>query len=124
MPWEPLSPRQSVHKLTVSLQDQAQVDTLIPLLALRLDSVQGAIIRASEIVNESIQRFEMAEKDLLQRYSKDSKTKEDISKFIDGAKYACTANLNWRYVFPSIFSPGSKSSLPASTKVLLGDITS
>lgn len=88
-----------IRKLTASIQDQSQVDTLIPLLALRLGTVQKAITSASEIVRESIKRFEAAEKELLERYS-DSKVQEDIRKFIDGSKYACTANLNWRYVPP------------------------
>lgn len=69
---------------------------MIPLLALRLGSVQKAIDRAVEMVHASIQRLEAAEKELLDRYSADQKVCADIRKFVDGSKYACTANLNWR----------------------------
>jgi hypothetical protein len=88
-----------------ALQDQSQIDTLIPLLALKLGSVQEAINRATEITRESIERFEAAEKRLIEKYT-DEKTQEDIRKFINGSKYASTANLNWRYVFsPTLTSP-------------------
>jgi len=77
--------------------DQSQIDTLIPLLVVKLGSVQAAIDRATEITRESIERFEAAEKRLMEKYT-DEKTQEDIRKFIDGAKYASTANLNWSLI--------------------------
>lgn len=58
--------------------------------------MQKAIDRAVEITHESILRLEAAEQALLKRYSADPKVRADLVKFIDGAKYACTANLNWR----------------------------
>ncbi|KAK6950950.1 hypothetical protein Daesc_007478 [Daldinia eschscholtzii] len=78
--------------------EQSQVDSLIPLLSLQLGSVQAAVNYAVEIVHSSVLRFEAAEKRILQRYSSMSEICEDIRKFIDGCKYAATANLNWRYV--------------------------
>ncbi|KAI0186077.1 isoprenoid synthase domain-containing protein [Xylaria flabelliformis] len=51
--------------------DQSQVDTLIPLLSVRLGSVQAAISKATEMLHNNIQVY------------------------IDSCKYACTANLNW-----------------------------
>ncbi|OTB16541.1 hypothetical protein K445DRAFT_21496 [Daldinia sp. EC12] len=75
--------------------EQSQVDSLIPLLSLQLGSVQAAINYAVEIVHSSVQRFEAAEKRILQRYSSMPDLCGDIRKFIDGCKYAATANLNW-----------------------------
>ncbi|KAI1380799.1 isoprenoid synthase domain-containing protein [Hypoxylon crocopeplum] len=74
----------------------SQTDSLVPLLSLRLGSVQAAITHAVDIVQSSILRFEAAERQILERYSPTPKVQDDIRKFIDGCKYACTANLNWR----------------------------
>ncbi|XXH02823.1 hypothetical protein Hte_009210 [Hypoxylon texense] len=76
---------------------QSQVDTLIPLLVVRLGSVQAAVDYATDMIRSSIQRLEVAEKDILNRYETDPKA-QDIQRYIDGCKFACTANLNWRSV--------------------------
>ncbi|KAL7623302.1 hypothetical protein AAE478_006983 [Parahypoxylon ruwenzoriense] len=81
--------------IVYGFQAQSQTDSLIPLLSVQL-GVQGAIDRATDIVRLSVQRFEEAEKRILERYSSIPKVQEDILKFVDGCKYACTANLNWR----------------------------
>ncbi|KAI0169403.1 isoprenoid synthase domain-containing protein [Hypoxylon sp. FL1284] len=73
---------------------QSQVDTLIPLLVVRLGSVQAAVDYATDTVRSSIQRLEAAEKDMLSRYEADPKV-QDIQRYIDGCKVACTANLKW-----------------------------
>ncbi|KAI1395231.1 terpenoid synthase [Hypoxylon fuscum] len=75
---------------------QSQVDSLIPLLAPQLGSAQAAINHAVEIVQSSIQRFEQAEKQILEGYAQEPEVYEDVRKFIEGCKYACTSNLNWR----------------------------
>ncbi|OTA70327.1 terpenoid synthase [Hypoxylon sp. EC38] len=77
---------------------QSQVDSLVPLLSLELGSVQAAINQAVDIVRSSIQRFDTAESEILKRYSTMPKVQEDIHKFIDGCKFACTSNLNWSLV--------------------------
>ncbi|KAI1140476.1 terpenoid synthase [Hypoxylon sp. FL0543] len=75
---------------------QSQVDSLVPLLSLELGSVQAAVNQAVDIVKSAIQRFDAAETEVLERYAATPEVQEDIRKVIDGCKYACTANLNWR----------------------------
>ncbi|KAI1389854.1 terpenoid synthase [Hypoxylon trugodes] len=77
---------------------QSQVDSLVPLLTLQLGSVQGAMDHAVDMVRTSVRRLDAAEAQILRRYASTPKVQEDILKFIDGCKYACTSNLNWRYV--------------------------
>ncbi|KAK7911630.1 terpenoid synthase [Apiospora marii] len=79
-------------------QAQSQVDTLIPLLFLELGSIQAAIDHGAEMVKASIGRFEAAEENLLARYSDRPNSGRALKDYIDGCKYACTANLNWRQV--------------------------
>lgn len=79
------------------IQYQSQVDSLIPLLVKDLDSVQGAVDHSSGLIIQSVQALDEAEEILKERYGSDAKYKE-MCQFIDGCKYACTANLNWRYV--------------------------
>ncbi|KAI0892300.1 terpenoid synthase [Annulohypoxylon nitens] len=74
---------------------QSQVDSLVALLSLELGSVQTAMNHAVEIVRSATYRLEAAETDLLERYSSMPKVQEDIRKFVEGCKYACTSNLNW-----------------------------
>ncbi|KAI2638861.1 terpenoid synthase [Hypomontagnella submonticulosa] len=78
--------------------EQSQVDSLVPLLCIQLGSVQEAMNRAVEIVRSAIERFDTAEKQILDRYSATPEVQNDIRKFIDGCKYACTANINWSLV--------------------------
>ncbi|XDG04251.1 hypothetical protein ABKA04_003866 [Annulohypoxylon sp. FPYF3050] len=77
---------------------QSQVDSLVALLSLELGSVQTAMNHAVEIVRSATYRLEAAETDLLERYSSVPKVQENIRKFVEGCKYACTSNLNWRQV--------------------------
>ncbi|KAI0833178.1 terpenoid synthase [Hypoxylon sp. FL0890] len=79
-------------------QAQSQVDSLVPLLSLELGSVQAAINQAVDIVRSSIERFDAAEMEILERYSATPEVQEDIRKSIDGCKYACTSNLNWSLI--------------------------
>ncbi|TRX88218.1 hypothetical protein FHL15_010907 [Xylaria flabelliformis] len=76
--------------------DQTQVDTLIPLLSMRLGSVQAAISKATDMVCSSIERFEAMERQLLQSCMANPQLHNNIQVYIDSCKYACTANLNWR----------------------------
>ncbi|KAK8113060.1 terpenoid synthase [Apiospora sp. TS-2023a] len=77
---------------------QSQVDSLIPLLFLELGSTQAAIDRGADMVKASIGRFEAAEEGLLARYSNSPDSGRVLKDYIDGCKYACTANVNWRQV--------------------------
>ncbi|KAI1462518.1 terpenoid synthase [Annulohypoxylon moriforme] len=74
---------------------QSEVDSIVALLSLELGSVQAAVNHAVEIVRSATRRLEAAEKDILERYPSMPGFQEDIRKFVDGCKYACTANLNW-----------------------------
>ncbi|KAI0533791.1 terpenoid synthase [Xylaria digitata] len=75
--------------------DQSQVDTLIPLLSMRLGSVQAAIGKATDMVRSSIERFEAMERQLLQSCLSNPQLHDNVRIYIDSCKYACTANLNW-----------------------------
>ncbi|KAI0543192.1 terpenoid synthase [Xylaria digitata] len=77
---------------------QSQADTLIPLLFLKLRSVQAAIDEATLMVSRSIDRLEAAENEILSQYSTSPKTQDMIQTHIDACKLACTANLNWSLV--------------------------
>ncbi|KAI2778757.1 isoprenoid synthase domain-containing protein [Daldinia loculata] len=74
---------------------QSQLDTLIPLLMLESRSIQDAIDHAANIVSSSIKRFESAEEEILAQYSSMPNAHEDLRKFLEGCKCACTANLKW-----------------------------
>ncbi|KAI2473190.1 terpenoid synthase [Annulohypoxylon bovei var. microspora] len=74
---------------------QSQVDSLVALLSLELGSVQAAINHAVDIVRSAVHRLEAAESEILERYSSMPKTHEDIRRFVEACKYACTSNLNW-----------------------------
>ncbi|KAI1268955.1 terpenoid synthase [Xylariaceae sp. FL1019] len=71
------------------------VDSVIPLLMVTLESAQAAIERAEVIVESSVQALDRAAEELLAREFSSPGVHEDMRKFIDGIKYACTANLNW-----------------------------
>ncbi|KAF2964683.1 hypothetical protein GQX73_g8904 [Xylaria multiplex] len=78
------------------LSAQSQADTLVPLLFLKLKSVQAAIDEAALMVSRSIDRLDAAENEILAQYSTSPKTQDMIQTHIDACKFACTANLNWR----------------------------
>ena len=48
------------------------------------------------MTKSAVQRFELAEKDIKARYASHPKLLNDLTMFIDGCKYACTGNMNWR----------------------------
>ncbi|KAI0159689.1 terpenoid synthase [Xylariaceae sp. FL1272] len=71
------------------------VDSVIPLLMVTVGSAQAAIERAEVIVRSSVQALDRAAEQILEREFSSPEVHEDVRKFIDGIKYACTANLNW-----------------------------
>ncbi|KAI1505048.1 isoprenoid synthase domain-containing protein [Biscogniauxia marginata] len=75
--------------------EQSQTDSLIPLLFLELGSIQGAMNHATEMIKSAVRNFDEAEKAILAQYSADLNVQEDIRKFVEAIKYACTSNLNW-----------------------------
>jgi hypothetical protein len=74
---------------------QRQADSLIPLLTLRVDSVQDAVEISVDIVKSAIRSFDMLSDQLLQRYAADVKLREPLVKLIEAYRYACTGNLDW-----------------------------
>ncbi|KAK8115749.1 hypothetical protein PG984_012251 [Apiospora sp. TS-2023a] len=76
--------------------NQSQVDTLIPLLFVELQSAQGAVDNAVAALRASIERFETAERHIVSSHASNPELQLRLGKFIDGCKYAVTANLNWR----------------------------
>ncbi|KAI5922917.1 isoprenoid synthase domain-containing protein [Camillea tinctor] len=75
--------------------EQSQTDSLIPLLYLKFGSIQKAMNHATDMIKTAIGNFDKAEKALLAEYSSDPAIQEDIRKFVEATKYACTSNLNW-----------------------------
>ncbi|KAF2653977.1 terpenoid synthase [Lophiostoma macrostomum CBS 122681] len=75
-----------------------QTDSLIPLLALELGSVQAALDDASRMMQDSVELIDKAADSLLARYGHDASVHANLQKFVDGCKYACTGNLNWSLV--------------------------
>ncbi|PVI05614.1 terpenoid synthase [Periconia macrospinosa] len=75
-----------------------QTDSLIPLLAVELGSVQSALDVASKMLQDSVIAIDAAADALLARHARDTALCANLQKFIDGCKYACTANLNWSVV--------------------------
>lgn len=63
--------------------------------------MQSSMDLAISMIYRSVEQFEAAEKELLQRYAS-SPVLVNIRNFVDGCKYACTGNLNWRYVLHSM----------------------
>ncbi|KAL8989222.1 MAG: hypothetical protein Q9169_008404, partial [Polycauliona sp. 2 TL-2023] len=84
---------------------QSQVDSLIPLLYERYGTLEAAMDRAQEMLDESIAAFELAAERLLVRYAEDEGLQLKLQQFIHGCQCACTANVNWsldtgRYKLP------------------------
>lgn len=82
--------------LLFQIQDNQEVDSLVPLLFLRTGNVQTAVDQATDMVKASIRRLDAAERELLELYASDAALSEDIAKFVESCKYACTGNLIWR----------------------------
>ena len=61
---------------------------------------------AVEILNEAIAAFEVSSRQLLDRQSCEKDVHLELEKFIHGCRCACTANMNWRSVFPICSSLG------------------
>ena len=79
----------------ILLQEQGQVDSLIPILFMKHGTLDVALAKAADIIYASIAKLEESAQQLLEKYSSDTETCEKISKFVYGCKCACTANLNW-----------------------------
>jgi hypothetical protein len=63
---------------------------------IELGSIDAAMEKTIEFVASMIERFDAAEARLLDRYGDDRNLRQQLQRFIDGAKYYCTGNLTWR----------------------------
>ena len=82
--------------ITKQNQAQGQVDTLIPILFYRYKDAQLAIDAAIVLLETAVANFEQAANALLTNHTQDDEVATKLGNFIDGCRYACTANLNWR----------------------------
>ncbi|ERF73584.1 hypothetical protein EPUS_07518 [Endocarpon pusillum Z07020] len=78
---------------------QCQVDSLIPLLYVVHDrDAEVAEDAAIEMLRDAITRFNIVASALLEDNAGEKVVKADLVRFIDSCRYACTGNLNWRWV--------------------------
>lgn len=88
--------------LKTTTQAQNQVDSLIPLLYIAHNhDIQAAMTDATQILKNAIAQFDTAAINLLDDVAHEDDASEainDVRRFIDSCRYACTANLNWRWV--------------------------
>ena len=59
---------------------------------------QAVMDAAIEMLRDAIARFNLAANALLEDNAGDKVVKADLVRFIDSCRYACTGNLNWRWV--------------------------
>ncbi|KAL1850514.1 hypothetical protein Plec18170_006799 [Paecilomyces lecythidis] len=72
------------------------VDSVIPILYVKLGSLEAAMDNTAGFIASMIRRFDEAEERLLQRYcTADDDLQLQLRKFIVGAKQYCTGNLKW-----------------------------
>ncbi|KAJ2973686.1 hypothetical protein NUW58_g8876 [Xylaria curta] len=76
------------------------VDSLIPLLTVELGSAQAAIEHACHTIRFSVHAIDLAAERILAREFSTPGLRDDIRKFIDGAKYLITSSLSWSLVTP------------------------
>ena len=79
-----------------NVQEQGQVDSLIPLLFYDCRNAQTAADVGIAFYETAVGNFEKASHSLLRTVAGDDALSQRVSRFIEGCKYACTANLNWR----------------------------
>ena len=84
------------QKLIPKPQEQKQVDSLIPILFHNCSDAQTAANIGVAIFETAVDDFEAASRSLLQSVDGDVELTQNVSRFIEGCKCACTANLNWR----------------------------
>lgn len=70
--------------------------SLVPILFYQYNDAQLAVDKAIAMIETSVARFEMAANALLAQYTHDPVVAGHVRNFVDGCRYACTANLNWR----------------------------
>lgn len=85
-------------RLCYEKQKNGQVDTLIPLLYQEYGNAQTAADVALALVKTAVSSFEETARSLLQTVAGDAALTRDVIRFIEGCRYACTGNLDWRYV--------------------------
>jgi hypothetical protein len=96
------------------LQAQDQTDSLIPLLYVQHGSLQKAIDVAARSISSSVAEFDQISSQVVNRDFDNEDMRANLKRFIDGCKYACTANLNWGYIHGSPPFPSSARPTPYS----------
>lgn len=80
----------------VNDQAQGQVDSLIPLLFSHYNDAQYAIDISIALLETAVSGFDQAAYALLISYIQDERVVTRLDSFVDGCRYACTANPKWR----------------------------
>ncbi|KAL9617238.1 MAG: hypothetical protein Q9160_007966 [Pyrenula sp. 1 TL-2023] len=75
---------------------QNQVDSLLPLLYARHHSLSSSISIAVDMLSTSIASLDRCSERLLAQHPPETDVGRHVQEFVDGCKYACTANLVWR----------------------------
>ena len=78
------------------MREQGQVDSLLPILFHNCRDAQTAADVATAFLETAVTGFEEAATSLLKTVTGPEKLSEDVGRFIEGCRFACTANLNWR----------------------------
>lgn len=78
------------------MQNQEQVDTLIPLLYMQYGTLEASIDHAVRMIDSAIASFDKTASQLIDRHANDPDMQSVLQKFIHGCRCACTANMNWR----------------------------
>ena len=65
---------------------------------MRCGSLQDAVDNAVEMIKSAVKAFDLIAEQLLARHLHDTELTLKLQKYVDGCRYACTANLNWRSV--------------------------
>jgi hypothetical protein len=101
--WEAVNTLISFTNDVMSLKKETragQVENLVPLLYVACGgSLKRAMGEAARLIERAARDVDAAEKELVERFAgEEEEVREGIRKFVDGSKFACTANLSWRLV--------------------------
>ena len=72
------------------------VDSLVPILAIELGSMQKAIAHVMDAIRANVQEFDVVANRILGQYATDVRVVKSLQRFVDGCRYMCTGNITWR----------------------------
>ncbi|MCJ1436765.1 hypothetical protein MMC27_006147 [Xylographa pallens] len=73
------------------------IQSLLPILYVKLGSIQAAVDQATKLLIASVRVFEEVAQRLVEpQGSSTAKSNPKIRAFIDGCRFYCTGNLSWR----------------------------